>query len=722
MSCALVALCSCGTGVQFDAKVPPARAPRRCESAFAADIPPSMPGSQQPRVTFGGDFLTLRDVTGDDRWTPPPSGVMGVVWSNDEKRIITVTSFKGIFVDLFVWDAATGRALEAWSLPQALGQIADIAIAPDDRRLAMLAFNPDSTTTRLVSVDLLERAVTELGDAGNAYHVAYANDGQRALAQPEQGAERSTLLLPDGDRIAEAFPTLGRPNEYTIEVRSRSDGSSARRLQVRSKWLPQLRVSRDGHVLATTTGDALRAWSVDDGRPLAAIPGVTQENLELSKQGTIAIVWRAPIEIPVGTEPAKATRRDGAGGAYVALDLTTEKPLWTTDRAPHFPFDERTIVLHWGASLTTVDARSGEVRSEVARRASGATIPWLRLSPTLRRAVHDDEGSRIAVIDLERRTPVTELPPRGDLVSTSRDGSRVLRQSGVFGLRVDGERCVELAQPGEGVPIRDASFSEDNRHLFVTSWGGNLASFIALAWDAEQGHLRAALRASRDGTTFLLPGSEQVLFQSGPYDDPFQVIDIWTGREVRTVEPPKMSQVFTVGEAAPTMGSTALYNAGGATANPIASRDGRFLITTQDVAKWPLVEGGTIVQFGQSFPRGLALSADERYLASGTDNGQIHVWDVATARASAAPAHGKQITALSFSPDASLLASASLDRTVHLTDVKTGQLRASVDLSPRFDHATSVAFSSDGALLFVYTARGARARFVLSRPRPASPP
>jgi WD40 repeat protein len=94
----------------------------------------------------------------------------------------------------------------------------------------------------------------------------------------------------------------------------------------------------------------------------------------------------------------------------------------------------------------------------------------------------------------------------------------------------------------------------------------------------------------------------------------------------------------------------------------------------------------------------LAFSADGSKLASGSRDGKVKVWDVATRRdIRTFTGHKDRVLSVAFSPDGRTLASGSLDETVRLWDVDTG--RTIRTLPGHSGGALSVAFSPDGSKL-----------------------
>jgi WD40 repeat protein len=108
---------------------------------------------------------------------------------------------------------------------------------------------------------------------------------------------------------------------------------------------------------------------------------------------------------------------------------------------------------------------------------------------------------------------------------------------------------------------------------------------------------------------------------------------------------------------------------------------------------------GNALQTNTNGTGGIAFSPDGKTIASGTDDGTIQFWDVATGvRRTSFAAHGDAdgVSSVAFSPGGQTLASASWDHTVRLWDVASHE-----PVGPPLETGTqlsSVAFSADGAV------------------------
>lgn len=137
------------------------------------------------------------------------------------------------------------------------------------------------------------------------------------------------------------------------------------------------------------------------------------------------------------------------------------------------------------------------------------------------------------------------------------------------------------------------------------------------------------------------------------------------------------------------------------------SPDGRFLASGSDdtiIKLWDLAtqEHRTFAGHGEySWSRGinsLAFSPDGRFLASGSDDKTIKLWDVNLGiEVLTFTGHEERVYAVAFSPLGKILASGSKDKTVKLWSLETGQEIYS--FKGHTDDVLCVAFSPDGKLL-----------------------
>jgi WD40 repeat protein/transcriptional regulator with XRE-family HTH domain len=133
------------------------------------------------------------------------------------------------------------------------------------------------------------------------------------------------------------------------------------------------------------------------------------------------------------------------------------------------------------------------------------------------------------------------------------------------------------------------------------------------------------------------------------------------------------------------------------------SPDGRYLAAGSidgEIWLWQVADNQQVGLFqGHTGPvNTVAFSPDNRILASGSSDGSIILWSLANgARLAALNEHSSRVWSVAFSPDSALLASGSDDQTIKLWSVA-----ASTCLMTLGEHqatVASVAFSPDGSLL-----------------------
>jgi WD40 repeat protein len=94
----------------------------------------------------------------------------------------------------------------------------------------------------------------------------------------------------------------------------------------------------------------------------------------------------------------------------------------------------------------------------------------------------------------------------------------------------------------------------------------------------------------------------------------------------------------------------------------------------------------------------VAISSDNKSLASASGDKTVRLWDLATNKERAAlQGHTESVLSIAFSPDGKILASAGgYDKSVKLWDLATGKERATLQGT---EAVWSVAFSPDGKTL-----------------------
>ena len=132
------------------------------------------------------------------------------------------------------------------------------------------------------------------------------------------------------------------------------------------------------------------------------------------------------------------------------------------------------------------------------------------------------------------------------------------------------------------------------------------------------------------------------------------------------------------------------------------SQDGKFLATGDDrgeIHLWQVADGQPLLTFKghTSCVWSVSFSPDGQTLASGSDDQTIRLWDIHTGQClRTLLGHTNWILSVSFSPDGQTLASGSHDCTIRLWQVSTGRCR---QILPIANQVWSVAFSPNGQIL-----------------------
>jgi WD40 repeat protein len=130
------------------------------------------------------------------------------------------------------------------------------------------------------------------------------------------------------------------------------------------------------------------------------------------------------------------------------------------------------------------------------------------------------------------------------------------------------------------------------------------------------------------------------------------------------------------------------------------SADAQLLVSaSDDLSIWDVATGrlrGTLSM--KSWVTAVAFSHDQGLLATGHDDGRVHIWDLAHRKAlGAVGPHPTAVSALAFSADGSQLASAGEERLIHVWDVKSGKKLGT--LEGHTDRIPALAWHPSGKLL-----------------------
>ena len=92
----------------------------------------------------------------------------------------------------------------------------------------------------------------------------------------------------------------------------------------------------------------------------------------------------------------------------------------------------------------------------------------------------------------------------------------------------------------------------------------------------------------------------------------------------------------------------------------------------------------------------IAISPDGELLASGSSDGELRIWEIATGETVVSiQAHEWALNSLDWSPDGSTIASSTTDRFVKLWDPSNGELRDTIE-ARLMDYVLKVQFTPDG--------------------------
>ena len=391
---------------------------------------------------------------------------------------------------------------------------------------------------------------------------------------------------------------------------------------------------------------------------------------------------------------AVAFSLDGTRLASGSTDMTVRLSDTTGDR------DSITLQKHTGPTNVLAFSPDGKML------ASGSTDKTVQLWDTT-------TGEPLATLTghINGITALAFSPDGNTLVSGSTDGTLRFWQAAT-GAPVD------TLITGHTQSIKAATFFKDSSTLVSAAFNGEITF-----WDVDaaqkstvqnSGHRDwySALAFSPDGTKLVSTAADGTIvfggfptgFSATNPDNLTRLTDVSTGDELATLQRGSSKLIFSPDDRTKTVA----------------------IILGDTIRLWNTETGDELVipfhfyddlphaRFGRhhNLPTILALafSPDGRWLVSGTTEGEIRMWDVATGEPLAVFAEPTEqenlghISAVAFSPDRALLAAGTPSQ-LHLWDVRTGHKIFSVSTVHKrgwrtyHDYPRVLVFSPDGAIL-----------------------
>lgn len=559
--------------------------------------------------------------------------VAGVHLSHDGRRL--ASTGQGY---VRVWDAATGKQVFAWQW-EPRGPRDSVALSPDGRTVAV-----GGSDVRLFDVDI-GKEVKRI-DA-SAQSLAYAPDGKTiATVAPEKGATLWDVTtgksfarlelreLPDRRQVPVAV-TFSRDGTRVawiegarVGVRDLRSGKDTTHVIADKLDFFAVALSADGTRLATACDDrAVKVWDVESNKLLHTFAG------------------HAATPLYLAFSPDRKLIASGSGD-----------PKHGSGYEPH--------------ALRLWDVTTGKEVTKFGTHSWGAGASGVSFSPDGKRVYCGGDMS-VRAWDLTTRKEVLYGAGHQGWVGAlaySPDGATLASAGSDQTVRLWDVKARKERQVLEGCDkaIDSVAFAPDGTRLAAGTRGGKV-----VIWELPGGKEVVRLQACKDGWDVRAAFSpDGTLLATVSRRGQVGVWDTATWKEVRRLPQSEMGVVSLA--FLPDSKRLVLGHSGE------MGRKVRGEKSTEQIQLWDVTTGTEVRRFagsGRLFVTSVQVSPDGRWIAAGSWDSTIEMWDALTGtlrwRATAKSGGNR----LAFTPDGRMLASTGYGSEVSLWEVASGKER-----------------------------------------------
>jgi WD40 repeat protein len=503
--------------------------------------------------------------------------------------------------------------------------------------------------------------------------------GNRLYDRVETGHNLlSVAFSPDGRLIAAGYGEYSSKGAGLLKLWDARDGKETLAVPSPPGGVNSVAFSPDSRRVALACSEIVEIWDVEPPRKVRELRGHTS---------WVYCVVFSPDGLHLAT--------GGWDKSFKNWDLATGTPLFTGEGHNSFvtglvfsPDGKRLVTASEDRTVRGWDAASGHSLFTLRGHDAGG-ITGLAFSPDGTSIASSGEDQTVKLWDATTEYPITFRDHKGWVTSIafSLDGQRVVSGSGDRKLMLWDPtvgRRLDMLQ-GQGEWINDVAYSPDGRFIASCALDGRIP-----LWDVAARRICQTLVLSENLPQCLAfsPDGHRLAAGSGAPNttmDQVGIVRVWAipeGRELLTYR----------GHA-----GGIFHLAFGPDGKTIASVGGDLRRHTGEVKLWDAATGHDLRSFGDHadiIRRGVAFSPDGTLLATASRDTTAKLWDVAAGRLLHTLKHTNSVDCLAFNRDGTRLATGSDDSTIKLWNVATGD--EVITLRGHSAGINSVVFSPDG--------------------------